>query len=135
MEFCICIDRAVSAPGHGRDLVDGLNAVDKTYLRQMMCMIGVPEANDGEKRMAAHAMAERASGGERKLEKASLAVECQRLLSDGARAHGVKGVSDQKRQAAAKMKERKYAVWWVCVRVSTTGCSRTTTSAPTRTWG
>jgi hypothetical protein len=28
----VTIDRAVGAPGHGKDIVDGLNAVGKRYL-------------------------------------------------------------------------------------------------------
>ena len=30
--YCIRIDRGISAPGHGKELVDGLNAVDKRYI-------------------------------------------------------------------------------------------------------
>lgn len=32
---CTCnitIDRAIGAPGHGKDIVDGLNATDKAFL-------------------------------------------------------------------------------------------------------
>ena len=54
--FDVTIDRAIGAPGHGKDVVDGLNATDKCYLRKMMCMIGTPEANDSQARMAAHSM-------------------------------------------------------------------------------
>jgi len=102
VSFDVVIDRAISAPGHGKDVVDGLNAMDKIYLRQKMCMIGTPEANDGEKRMAAHAMVEDA--------KASLAAEAKRLLSDPARKHGVQGGADRKKLAAGKMSERRYFV-------------------------
>jgi len=31
-EFGITIDRAIGAPGHGKDIVDALNATDKIYL-------------------------------------------------------------------------------------------------------
>ena len=30
--YSIIIDRGISAPGHGKDVVDGLNAVDKRYI-------------------------------------------------------------------------------------------------------
>ena len=30
------IDRGISAPGHGKEVVDGLNAVDKRYIYQLM---------------------------------------------------------------------------------------------------
>jgi hypothetical protein len=102
--YGVIIDRAIGAPGHGKDIVDGLNATDKIYLRKMMCMIGTPEANDGEKRMAAHAML-----GDQKM---SLAQESARLCSLPERIHGVKaeGGKRQKREAAAKMKQRFYHV-------------------------
>jgi len=107
-KYGIIIDRAIGAPGHGKDIVDGLNATDKVYLRKAMCMIGTPEANDGDKRMAAHAML-----GD---EKMSLAAESCRLCSDPARFEGVKaeGGKRQKREAAAKMKERHYHVQDPC---------------------
>lgn len=98
----ITIDRAIGAPGHGKDLVDGQNAVDKHYLRGCMRRISVPEVKGGPKRMAAHEMV-----GDTKM---NWAEECQRLLSDLSRAHGVKGEKRNKRQAEAKMKERKYVV-------------------------
>lgn len=102
--YGITIDRAIGAPGHGKDFVDGLNATDKVYLRKMMCMTGTPEANDGEKRMAAHAML----GGKAM----SLATECQRLCSLPERFAGVKsdGGKYAKREAAARVKERHYHV-------------------------
>eukprot|EP00957_Ditylum_brightwellii_P048693 3694718-Ditylum_brightwellii.AAC.1 len=31
VRFNIVIDRAVGAPGHGKDMVDGLNATDKAF--------------------------------------------------------------------------------------------------------
>ena len=44
------------APGHGKDIVDTINACDKRYLKEKMCNIGTPEADDSTKRMDAHAM-------------------------------------------------------------------------------
>ena len=35
-EFELTIDRVIGAPGHGKDVVDGLNATDKIYLRKCM---------------------------------------------------------------------------------------------------
>eukprot|EP00957_Ditylum_brightwellii_P148177 11282311-Ditylum_brightwellii.AAC.1 len=34
VRFNIVIDRAVGAPGHGQDIVDGLNATDKLFLKE-----------------------------------------------------------------------------------------------------
>ena len=34
--YSIIIDRGISAPGHGKEVVDGLNAVDNRYTYQLM---------------------------------------------------------------------------------------------------
>jgi hypothetical protein len=47
VEHGIIIDWAIGAPGHGKDIVDGINAIDKEFLRSKMCMIGTPEASIG----------------------------------------------------------------------------------------
>ena len=102
--FGIVIDRAIGAPGHGKDIVDGLNATDKVYLKKAMCMVGTPEADDGATRMAAHSMI-----GDDMM---SLAAESQRLLSNPLRFGGVKseGGKRAKREKAAKMMGRRYHV-------------------------
>ena len=72
--FNINIDRMIGAPGHGKDIVDAINACDKRYLKEKMCMIGTPEAEDSKKRMDAHAM----FGYKR----SSWAVTCKILLEE-----------------------------------------------------
>ena len=37
--YSLIIDRGISAPGHGKEVVDGLNAVDKRYIYQLMSKI------------------------------------------------------------------------------------------------
>ena len=37
--YSIIIDRGISAPGHGKEMVDGFNAVDKRYIYQLMSKI------------------------------------------------------------------------------------------------
>ncbi len=99
----VVIDRAIEAPGHGKDIVDGLNATDKRFLKGKMCLIGSPEANGSAHRMVAHSMVEGASK--------SLAEECAHLCSDEARTSGVKGsVKSEKRETNSKLKLRKYHV-------------------------
>jgi hypothetical protein len=101
----ITIDRAIGAPGHGKDLVDALNAIDKHFLGRKMCLIGTPEANESECRMEAASMIERGNASK------SLAEECARLCRDPSRQHGVKGYKKHaKREANATMKERTYHV-------------------------
>jgi hypothetical protein len=103
VKYVTTIDRAIGAPGHGKDIVDGINATDKTYLASMMCLTGTPEANDSQKRMSAESMTETASK--------SLAFEAQRLLSLDSRINGVKGDKKHgKREANATLKQRHYHV-------------------------
>ena len=46
-KYNISIDRAICAPGNEKDVVDGLNAVDKHYLKQVMRRTKTPqETND-----------------------------------------------------------------------------------------
>jgi hypothetical protein len=93
----ITIDRAIGAPGHGKDVVDGLNATDKQFIQGKMCMIGTPESADSEKRMVAHSMAGNAR-----------AEKCVRLCSEEGRAEGVKSEKKyQKREEQATVKQHK----------------------------
>ena len=54
--FSITIDRMIGTPGYGKYIVDAINACDKRYLKEKMCMVGTLEADDCKKRMDAHAM-------------------------------------------------------------------------------
>ena len=40
--YYIIIDSGISAPGHGKELVDGINAVDKHYIYQLMSKVQLP---------------------------------------------------------------------------------------------
>ena len=40
--YPIIIDRGISAPGHGKEVVDGRNAVDKRYRYQLMSKVQLP---------------------------------------------------------------------------------------------
>ena len=42
--YSIIIDRGISAPGHGKEVVDGLNDVDKRYIYQLMSKVQFPES-------------------------------------------------------------------------------------------
>jgi hypothetical protein len=102
-KYDMTIDRAIGAPSHGKDVIDGIDATDKRYLAGCMCLVGTPEANDGDKRMAAQSMVETASK--------SLADECVRLCSLDSRLQGVKGhMKHAKREASARLKMRHYHV-------------------------
>ena len=52
LKYNITIDRAVCAPGHGKSIIDGMNAVDKHYLRQVMDISGTTRCDNIETRMS-----------------------------------------------------------------------------------
>ena len=37
--FSLIIDWGISAPGHGKEVFDGLNAVDKRFIYQLMSKV------------------------------------------------------------------------------------------------
>ena len=43
--YSIIIDRGISAPGHVKEVVDGINAVDKRYIYQLMSTVQLPGSN------------------------------------------------------------------------------------------
>ena len=43
--YFIIIDRVISAPGHGKEVVDGLNGVDKLYIYQYISTDQRPRTN------------------------------------------------------------------------------------------
>ena len=40
--YSIIIDRGISAPGHGKEVVDGINYIDKLYIYQLMSNVQLP---------------------------------------------------------------------------------------------
>ena len=99
--YGITIDRQIDAPGHGKGVVDGINAIDKNYLSKMMNLIMTPEVITSKDRMSSATMIE---GAEK-----SFAKECLRLCSNPDRKTGVKSEKKSaKREANAKLKERFY---------------------------
>ena len=58
--YQIFLDRAVDTPGHGKDVVDGFNAVQKRYLDTCLRMRSTPEKdNIDSKIMHVEAMTEK----------------------------------------------------------------------------
>ena len=37
--YSVIINRGISSPGHGKEVVDGLNAVDKSYIYINLCLM------------------------------------------------------------------------------------------------
>ena len=40
--YSVIIDRGIIAPGHGKEFVDGINAIDKCYIYQLMPNVHLP---------------------------------------------------------------------------------------------
>ena len=101
LKYHIVIDRAVGAPGHGKSIIDGLNAVDKHYLRKVMCMSGSTKSDDLEIRMKMYAITQNST--------LSFAEECARLCGLESRRFGVQSspTYDSRKQ---KVNERVYHV-------------------------
>ena len=47
----IIFDRGVSAPGHGKEVVNGLIAIDKRYMYQLMSIVQLPGSKIFEKQI------------------------------------------------------------------------------------
>jgi hypothetical protein len=101
--FKVCIDRQVHAPGHGKDEVDGLNAVTKKFLCEKMSTTQKDDGRDNSNRMADWAM----EGGAEKC----LSAEAVRLLQNPERKDGVVCAGKyQKRYNNRAVTERHYHV-------------------------
>ena len=52
--YSIIIDSGISAPGHGKEVVYGLNDVDKSYIYQLMSTIQLTGSNRFDSQMQMH---------------------------------------------------------------------------------
>ena len=52
--YSIIIDRGISAPGHGKEVVDGLNGVDKRCIYQLMSTVQLPGSSIFDSQMQMH---------------------------------------------------------------------------------
>ena len=52
--YSVITDRGISAPGHGKEVVDGLNAVDKRYIYQFVYTVQLPGPNIFDSQMQVH---------------------------------------------------------------------------------
>ncbi len=84
-EYDITIDQATGAPSHGKDIVHGLNATDKWFLKWLFHALakGEDDDDDNKRKMAAHSMMEEGEF--------SLAEHAAAKLGSESRAMGAKG--------------------------------------------
>ena len=52
--YFVIIFRGISALGHGKEAVDGLNAFDKRYIYQLMSNVQLPVSNVFDSHMQMH---------------------------------------------------------------------------------
>ena len=52
--YSIIIDRGISAPCHGKDVVDGLNAIDKRYIYQLISNVQLPVSKTFDSQILTH---------------------------------------------------------------------------------
>jgi hypothetical protein len=103
VKYKIVIDRAICAPGHGKDLIDGLNAVDKMYLKELMMRTSQAGETEEDRKIKSHSVEEGAA--------ISVAEEAARLCRIDARSEGAKSDRKyQKREEASTVKKRHYHV-------------------------
>ena len=101
LKYNITVDRAICAPGHGKSIIDGLNAVDKHYLRKVMCMSGTTNPDNVQRRMRVFGFIEESEY--------SFAEECARLCGAEDRKYGVNH-SEQSVKKSGQLSERIYHV-------------------------
>ena len=107
----------IGAPGHGKGYVDGLNAVDKQFLKRIMMLIKTPtEENSGVKKISLHTVKDEKHN--------SHADECKNLLSGKRSEFGKKG---QKRAIQGKLSGRDYHVTDIRTKIHGNDLKMTTT--------
>ena len=99
----IIFDQVISAPGHGKELIDDLNATEKRYMYQFMSTVQLPGSKIIEKHILMHSCT--------KKEYVSLDKEFHKHLSNYDSKHGViyQG-KDRKIYIKRKWTDREYDV-------------------------
>ena len=101
--YSVIIEHGISAPVNGKEVVDGLNAIDKRYIYQLMSTVQLPGSKIFLKQIIMHSCTQNND--------VSLAKEFQKhQYSDNSR-HGVIGQGkDRKRDSKRKWTDRDYHV-------------------------
>ena len=103
VRYNIVVDRAVGAPGHGKDVVDGLNAIDKEFLKRAMMRNKNPEDNHSCKDMFAHGFTLKG--------RVSFAEKCHKLLQENADMLAkMNTTKNQKHESNQKYRTKHYRI-------------------------
>ena len=101
--YSIIIDRGISAPGHAKESVDGINDINKRFIYKLMSNVQLLGSKTFDSQILMHSCTENND--------ASLDKQLQKNLSKGHRKHGV--IDQGKyRKIASKRKwtDREYHV-------------------------
>ena len=99
--FNVIVDCMIGAPGHRKDVVDGINSYNKRYFMRKMCMIATLKADDSKKGVNTNSMVSNT--------RYSLAKECKRLCKDKIIINSVKShIKYKKKEGNNKVKKRVY---------------------------
>ena len=79
--YAVIIDRGISAPGHGKEVFDGINAIEKRYIYQLMSNFQLPGSKTFDSQIIMHYFTQNND--------VSLAKKFQKHLSKEHRKHGV----------------------------------------------
>ena len=58
-DYSIIIDCGISAPGHGKEVFDGINAVGKRYIYQLMSEVHLPGSIRFDSQIKIHTVTEK----------------------------------------------------------------------------
>ena len=97
LSYSIILDLGISAPRYGKEVVYGLNAVDKRYIYQLMSTVQLPGSNRFDSQMQMHTGTPKYDG--------SLSTEFQNYLT---KEHRKNIVFDQ-----GKHKKRFMKIKWI----------------------
>ena len=105
-EFDIIVDRLVDTPGHGKDVVDGMNAQDRVYLRHNMITAKNTDQTGDSEESEVKFDAALADGDEKEI---SFADQCVKICSAKSRKKGAESrEKSKKREGNKKVLERLY---------------------------
>ena len=95
--------RGISAPGHGKEVVGGLNSIDKRHMYQLMSTVKLRRSKIFEKKIRMHSCTQKKD--------VSLAKEFQKHISNDDPKHGfIDQGKDIKRASKIKWTYREYHV-------------------------
>ena len=79
--YSVIIDCGISAPGHGKEVVGGLNVIDKRYIYQLMFNVQLPGSKTFDSQILMHSCKQNND--------VSMDKQLQKHLSKERRKHGV----------------------------------------------